>query len=80
VRALISFLNTFEFVFLVRDHVSYSYCNVFALLETPFGLVIGFIKNILVVTTISYYTIARLHNLQSLHSNLLSLSALVLTS
>jgi hypothetical protein len=41
-----------------------------------FGLVIGFINNL---TTINYYTIADLHNLQSLHANLFSLSALVFT-
>jgi hypothetical protein len=40
-------------------------------------LVIGFINNPQVVTTINYYTIAALHNLQSLHTNLFSLSALV---
>jgi hypothetical protein len=44
-----------------------------------FGLVIGFINNLQVVTTINYYTIAALHNIQSLHTNLLSLSALVFT-
>jgi hypothetical protein len=32
-----------------------------------------------VVTTILYYTIARLHNLQSLRTNLLTLSAVVFT-
>jgi hypothetical protein len=68
-----------------------------------FGLVIGFINHIQVVTTINYYTIAALqitvqgqdfmahplhthahahayaHNLQSLHTNLFSLSTLVFT-
>jgi hypothetical protein len=44
-----------------------------------FGLVIGFINHLLVVTTINYYTIAALHNLQSLHINIFSLSALVFT-
>jgi hypothetical protein len=39
-----------------------------------FGLVIGFINHLHVVTTNNYYTIADLHNLQSLHTNLLSLS------
>jgi hypothetical protein len=48
-------------------------------LKTPFGLVIGFINHLQVVTTITYYTIARLHDLQSLHTNLLSLSAVVFT-
>jgi hypothetical protein len=46
-------------------------------LKTGFGLVTGFINNLQVVTTIIYYTIAALHNLHSLHINLLSLSALV---
>jgi hypothetical protein len=32
-----------------------------------------------VVTTINYYIIAALHNLQSLHTNLFDLPALVLT-
>jgi hypothetical protein len=44
-----------------------------------FGLVIGFINNLQVVTTINYYTIAALPNLQSLLTNLLSLSALAFT-
>jgi hypothetical protein len=46
-------------------------------LKTPFRLVIGFITILQVVTTITYYTIARLHNLQSLHTNLLAVSAVV---
>jgi hypothetical protein len=46
------------------------------LLKTGFGLVIGFINNLQVVTTINCYTIAALHSLQSLH---FSLPALVCT-
>jgi hypothetical protein len=42
-----------------------------------FGLVIGCINNLQVITTINYYTIAALHNLQSLHTNLFSLPTLV---
>jgi hypothetical protein len=42
-------------------------------------LVTGFINNPQVVTTNNYNTIAALHNLQFLHTNLFSLSALVLT-
>jgi hypothetical protein len=38
-----------------------------------FGLVIGCINHLHVVTTNNYYTITDLHNLQSLHTNLLSL-------
>jgi hypothetical protein len=44
-----------------------------------FGLVIGFINNLQVVTTLNYYVIAALRNLQSLNTNLFSLSALVLS-
>jgi hypothetical protein len=46
---------------------------------TPFGLVIGFINNLQVLTTITYYTIARLHTLQPLCTNLLTFSAVVFT-
>jgi hypothetical protein len=46
-------------------------------LRRGFELVIGFIDNLQVVTTINYNTIADLHNLQSLHTNLFSLSPLV---
>jgi hypothetical protein len=55
------------------------YCHVSQSLKTGFGFVIGFINNLQVITTINYYTIAALHNLQSLHTNLFSLSALVFT-
>jgi hypothetical protein len=48
-------------------------------LKTPFRLLIGFINHLQVVTTITYYTIARLHNLQSLRTNLLTLSAVIFT-
>jgi hypothetical protein len=41
------------------------------------GLVIRFINNLQVVTTNNYYTLADLHNLRSLHTNLFSLSPLV---
>jgi hypothetical protein len=47
--------------------------------KTGFGLVIGFINNPQVVTTINSYTVTDLHNLKSLRSNLLSLSAIVFT-
>jgi hypothetical protein len=39
----------------------------------------GFINNLQVVTTINYYIITDFHILQSLHTNLLSLSAIVFT-
>jgi hypothetical protein len=55
------------------------YCHMYQLLKMGFGLVIEFINNLEVVTTINYYTTAALHNLQSLHTNLFSLSALVFT-
>jgi hypothetical protein len=41
-------------------------------IKDGFGLVIGFINHFQVITTINYYTIAALHNLQSLHTNLFS--------
>jgi hypothetical protein len=47
--------------------------------ETRFGLVIGFINKPQVVTTITYDTVTGLGDLQSLHANLLSISAVVLT-
>jgi hypothetical protein len=56
-----------------------TYYNVSQWLRRGYELVIRFINNIHVVTTIKHYTIAALHNLQSLHTNLFSLSALVLT-
>jgi hypothetical protein len=42
-------------------------------------MVIGFIAFLQVVTTNNYKSIADLHNLESLHTNLLSLSAVALT-
>jgi hypothetical protein len=48
------------------DHKLY---NVYSL-KTPFGLLISFITIFTFVTTITYSTITRLHNLQTLHSNL----------
>jgi hypothetical protein len=58
---------------------NFKYCHVYGWLNKEFGLVIGFIDHLQVVTTINYYAIAALHNLQSLHTNLFSLSALVFT-
>jgi hypothetical protein len=55
------------------------YCHVSQWPRRGFGLVIGFINNLQVVTTINYNTIADLHNLQSLHTNLFSLSPLIFT-
>jgi hypothetical protein len=55
------------------------YCHVNQWLKTGFGLVIGFIDHLQVVTTISSYIITNLHNLQWLHTNLLSLFPLVFT-
>jgi hypothetical protein len=43
-------------------------------LKTPFRLVLGFIHDLQFVTTITYSTIVRLHNLQALHTKLLSLT------
>jgi hypothetical protein len=42
-------------------------------LKTPFILVICFIYNLTVVTTITFYTVTYLHSLQSLHANILIL-------
>jgi hypothetical protein len=47
--------------------------------ETGFGLVIGFINRLQVVTIITYNTVRDLHNLQSLNYNLLGLFPLVFT-
>jgi hypothetical protein len=56
------------------------YCNVFGRLETrslKFGLLIGFINHLQVVTTINYNTVPDSHNLQSQHAHLFTLSAVV---
>jgi hypothetical protein len=47
--------------------------------KTGFGLVIGFINNPQVVTTIESYTVTNLQTLKSLHTILFSLSAIVFT-
>jgi hypothetical protein len=68
------------FVVTIRTNIKLLiYCHVSQRLRRGFGLVIGFIGYLQVVTTNNYNTSADLHNLQSLHTNLLSLSALVLT-
>jgi hypothetical protein len=72
-----------KFIFemsLVRDplYPSRIYCHVSQWLRRGFGVVIGFIGYLQVVTTNNYNTIADLHNLQSLQTYVLSLSALVL--
>jgi hypothetical protein len=46
-------------------------------LNTPFGLVIGFITILHVVTTITYNAVTYFHNLHSLPDNLFTLSAVV---
>jgi hypothetical protein len=60
-------------------HSMFKYYHVLHWLRRGFGLVIGFIGYLQVVTTNNYNTIADLHNLQSLHTNVFSLPALVLT-
>jgi hypothetical protein len=52
---------------------------VFGWLWRGFGLVIGYINNLRVVTTINYYIIAALHSVQLLNTILFSLSVLLLT-
>jgi hypothetical protein len=59
--------------------ILYLYCHVYGWLKTGLGFVIGFINNLHVVTTNNSYTIADLHNLQSLYTNSLSLFPLVFT-
>jgi hypothetical protein len=49
---------------------------VYGWLKMGFGLVTGFINDPQVITTINYYIIAALLNLQSLDTNLFGLSAL----
>jgi hypothetical protein len=63
----------------MRRKARYKYCYGHTVTKDGFGLVIGFINNLQIVTTINYYTNAFFHNLQSLHANLFSLSALVFT-
>jgi hypothetical protein len=48
-------------------------------LRRGFQLVFECINNLQVVTTVNYYTIVVLHYVQSLHTNLFSLSAVVFT-
>jgi hypothetical protein len=55
------------------------YCHVPEGPGRGFGLVIKFIWYLQVVTTNNYDTIADLHNVQSLHTYLFSLSGLVFT-
>jgi hypothetical protein len=49
--------------------VTIKYC-VTVTADGGFGLVIGFINNLQVINTINYYTVAALHNVHSLHTNL----------
>jgi hypothetical protein len=65
--------------FPTQAQVTSQYCHVSQCLRRGFGFVIGFIGYLHVVTTNNYNTIADLHNLQSVHTNLLSLSVLALT-
>jgi hypothetical protein len=62
-----------------QERKVWKYCNVFGWLETESGLLIGFINHLQVVTTINYNTVTDLHNLHSLHANLLSLPSVVFT-
>jgi hypothetical protein len=67
------------FFFLIKCSISNrnKYCHMSQWLKMGFGLVIGFIIHLQPITAMNYYTVAALHNLRSLHTNLFSLSALV---
>jgi hypothetical protein len=58
----------------ISENIQYS--PLFGWLRRGFGMVIGFTEYLQVVTTNNYNTTTDLHNLQSLHTNLFSLSAL----
>jgi hypothetical protein len=74
-------MKCIDFCFVTVHESVFILSRVSQWLKHGYGLVIGFINNLQVLTTInySYYTIAALHNVQPLHTNLFSLSALVLT-
>jgi hypothetical protein len=55
------------------------YCNLFGLLWMPFRLLICFINNLQVATTVSFNTVVGLHNLQTLHTILFTLPSVVFT-
>jgi hypothetical protein len=57
---------SFGFAYIFRNPMYFqdSYYHVYGWLKMGFGLVIGFINNLQVITTINYYTVAALHNLQ----------------
>jgi hypothetical protein len=65
---LVDFLNPLQLTFHVGDIIT---CLATG---TPFGLLIDFINNLQVVTTINYHTVT---HLQSLHANIFTLSAVV---
>jgi hypothetical protein len=50
------------------------YCHVYGWLKTAFGLVIGFINNLQVVTTVNYYNITDFHTFQSTVAHALGFS------
>jgi uncharacterized membrane protein len=45
----------------------------------PFGLITGLFNNLPIVTTINYYIVMGLHTLQTLLTNLFTLSSVVFT-
>jgi hypothetical protein len=61
------------------DKINYKILSRYQWLKTGYGLVTEFINNLQVVITINYYIIVALDNLQSLHTNLFSLSAILFT-
>jgi hypothetical protein len=55
------------------------YCHVYQRPKVGFRLVTGFTNDLQVANITNYYIIADLHNLQSLHANLVSLLLIVFT-
>jgi hypothetical protein len=70
--------SSLELTFLLDPSHIYILYRVWVL-ETPFVLVIGFINDLHVITTITYYTVTYLHNFQSVYTKLLSLPSVVFT-
>jgi hypothetical protein len=76
---MLEFLNNLNHVSTRRIQRDTENLNIVTCLATEgaIRIVTWFYKPLTGLTTITYYTIACLHNLQSLHTNLLTLSAVV---